>query len=58
VHRAAVFGDYLHLSVDDAAADGARVVGALRAAGFEVGEVRRIVPTLEDVFIERIAAAG
>ena len=58
VHRAAVFGEHLHLSVDDPAADGARVVGALRAAGFEVGEVRRIVPTLEDVFIERIAEAG
>jgi len=53
-----VFGEHLHLSVDDPAADGARVVGALRAAGFEVGEVRRIVPTLEDVFIERIAEAG
>ncbi|HEY6866048.1 MAG TPA: ABC transporter ATP-binding protein [Candidatus Eisenbacteria bacterium] len=58
VHRAAVFGDLLHLSVATDAADGGRVVAALGAAGFRVGEVRRIVPTLEDVFIERIAEAG
>ena len=58
VHRAAVFGDDLHLSVDHAVADGARVAAALREAGFTVGEVRRIVPSLEDVFIERIAEAG
>jgi ABC-2 type transport system ATP-binding protein len=58
VRRAAVFGDRLHLSVDPASADAARVADALRAAGFTVGEVRRIVPTLEDVFIERIAGAA
>ena len=34
------------------------VVAALRQAGYEPGEARPIVPSLEDVFIERIAAAG
>ena len=58
VHRAAVFGDNLHLSVDPAGGDGARVLDELRRAGFAAGEVRRILPTLEDVFIERIAGAA
>ncbi len=58
VIRAAVFGDQLHLTVASAAADGPRVAEALRAAGYTVGEPRRIVPSLEDVFIERIAEAG
>ncbi len=57
VTRAAIFGDRLHLTVDDEAATGARVTAALAAAGFAPGDVRRIVPSLEDVFIERIAEA-
>jgi ABC-2 type transport system ATP-binding protein len=58
VRRAAVFGDRLHLTVDAEAGTGARVVAALVAAGHTVGEAKRIVPTLEDVFIERIAGAA
>ena len=57
VRRAAVFGDRLHLSVGSAAADGPAVTAALRQGGFEPRESRRIVPSLEDVFIERIAEA-
>jgi ABC-2 type transport system ATP-binding protein len=57
VRRAAVFGDRLHLTVDSESATGPRTVAALRAAGHEPGEIRRIVPSLEDVFIERIAEA-
>jgi hypothetical protein len=52
-----VFGDRLHLTVDDESVTGPRVAAALRAAGLEPGEIRRIVPSLEDVFIERIAEA-
>ena len=52
-----MFGDRLHLTVDDEAAAGPRIAAALRAAGHEPGEIRRIVPSLEDVFIERIAEA-
>jgi ABC-2 type transport system ATP-binding protein len=57
VRRAAVFGDRLHLTVDSETETGPRVIAAMRSAGFEPGEMRRIVPTLEDVFIERIAGA-
>jgi len=57
VRRAAVFGDRLHLTVDDEAEVGPRVLAALAAAGHAVSDARRIVPTLEDVFIERIAGA-
>jgi ABC-2 type transport system ATP-binding protein len=58
VRAAAVFGDRLHVTVADAAADGPRVAAGLRAAGFATGEPQVVVPTLEDVFIERIARAG
>jgi ABC-2 type transport system ATP-binding protein len=58
VRRAALFGDRLHLTVAAAATDGPAVAAALRAADFAVGEPRRIVPSLEDVFIERIAGAA
>jgi len=57
VIRAAVFGDRLHLTVASEADVMPRVLEALRAAAFTPGEPRRIVPTLEDVFIERIAEA-
>jgi ABC-2 type transport system ATP-binding protein len=56
VDSAAVFGDRLHVAVANAA-DGPRVVAALRAAGFTMGEARTVAPSLEDVFIERIARA-
>ncbi len=58
VKRAAVFGDHLHLTVAAAEADGPRVAAALRAAGFAAGEPRRVEPSLEDVFIARIAGAA
>jgi ABC-2 type transport system ATP-binding protein len=57
VRRAAIFGDRLHLTVGSAAADGPAVTAALRQAGFAAQDSRRMVPSLEDVFIERIAAA-
>ncbi len=57
VRRAAIFGDRLHLTVPSAASDGPAVEAALRQAGFAPREARPIPPSLEDVFIERIAAA-
>ncbi|MCC6350031.1 MAG: ABC transporter ATP-binding protein [Candidatus Eisenbacteria bacterium] len=55
VRRAAVFGDWLHVT---AAGDApARVQAALLAAGCEVSEHRPIEPTLEDVFLDRVAGA-
>ena len=56
VRSASVFGDRLHVAVADAA-EAPRIVAALRAAGFAAGEARAVAPTLEDVFIERIARA-
>jgi ABC-2 type transport system ATP-binding protein len=58
VRSASVFGDRLHVAVEDGARDAPRVTAGLRAAGFTVGEARTVAPTLEDVFIERIARAG
>ncbi|RPH53402.1 DUF4162 domain-containing protein, partial [bacterium] len=57
VRRAALFGDRLHLTVASVEADGPAVEAALRQAGFAPREVHRIEPSLEDVFIERIAGA-
>jgi ABC-2 type transport system ATP-binding protein len=57
VRRAALFGDRIHATVATAAEAGPALVAALREAGFEPGEPRKIVPSLEDVFIDRIAAA-
>jgi ABC-2 type transport system ATP-binding protein len=58
VRRAAVFGDRLHVTVDSAERDGPAVEAALREAGLEVFEVRAVVPSMEDVFIDRIAHKG
>jgi ABC-2 type transport system ATP-binding protein len=55
VGRVTVFGDRLHVKAPGAAEE--ELVRALRGAGFHVGAAERIVPSLEDVFIERIATA-
>jgi ABC-2 type transport system ATP-binding protein len=57
VRRAALFGDRLHVTVDAAAEAGPALAAALREAGFHPGTPRPIVPSLEDVFLESIAAA-
>jgi ABC-2 type transport system ATP-binding protein len=57
VERAAVFGDRLHLVVEDAARVTPVVQRALAEAGFAVTEIRPIAASMEDVFIERIAQA-
>jgi ABC-2 type transport system ATP-binding protein len=56
VRRAALFGDRLHLTMAETA-EAPALAAALREAGFHPGEPRPILPSLEDVFIERIAAA-
>jgi ABC-2 type transport system ATP-binding protein len=55
VSLAAIFGDSLHLTVDDAARRGPEIERALRSAGFAVRESAAISPGLEDVFIARLA---
>jgi len=51
------FGDRLHVSVASAAELAPRLEASLGAAGIAVTSLRSAAPTLEDVFIERIAAA-
>ncbi len=53
--RVQLFGDRLHARID-AESSRAALVEGLRAAGVEVGAVRQITPSLEDVFIELTAA--
>jgi ABC-2 type transport system ATP-binding protein len=57
VLRAAVFGDRLHVIVGDAAQAAPWLERALRDAGLAPSDVRPVVPSLEDVFIDRIAGA-
>jgi ABC-2 type transport system ATP-binding protein len=57
VRRAAVFGDRLHLMVESAGRQGPAVARSLRDAGFNVRAADPVAPSLEDVFIERIAGA-
>jgi ABC-2 type transport system ATP-binding protein len=58
VRGAQLFGDTLHVTVDEAATAGAALAAALLAAGHPVHQMARIPPSLEDVFLARIAGAG
>jgi ABC-2 type transport system ATP-binding protein len=53
--RVQLFGDRLHVHAADEDAKGP-VVEALQAAGLDVASIRPIAPTLEDVFIDLLAA--
>ena len=55
VELASVFGDRLHLAVDDAVRRAPEVTRALKEAGFDAAEASPIEPSLEDVFIARLA---
>lgn len=57
VRRAVVFGERIHVVVGAAEHDTERIVAALGGAGFEVGGAQSIEPSLEDVFMDRIASA-
>ena len=50
-----LFVERLHLSVRSADADSPAIAEALREADFQVRGVRPLFPSLEDVFIERLA---
>ncbi|HEY3247500.1 MAG TPA: ABC transporter ATP-binding protein [bacterium] len=52
-----VFGDRLHVLVDTSGDAIPVLREALRAGGVEVVQIRRIAPSLEDVFVSRLAAA-
>jgi ABC-2 type transport system ATP-binding protein len=54
VIETSIFGTYLHVSVADEADGRARVREALAGRGIGVVRIDRIMPSLEDVFIQRI----
>lgn len=60
ITSAQVFGDRLHVWIDDGDADAATrsVTSAVTAAGLAPTTLRPIVPSLEDVFIARLSAAA
>ncbi len=58
VVRAGMFGRELHVTVHDATAGERAIRERLRAAGVEATAVHPVEPSLEDVFIARIEAAG
>jgi ABC-2 type transport system ATP-binding protein len=58
VRRAAVFGDSIHVTLDSRQRDWPKVQSALKAQGVELAQVHDIEPSLEDVFIDRVATAG
>ncbi|MEW5791162.1 MAG: ATP-binding cassette domain-containing protein [Pseudomonadota bacterium] len=55
VKRAAIFGDRLHVTVASAEQDAPMLEAALREAGLGAGPMDRVPPSMEDVFIDRIA---
>lgn len=57
VRRASVFGDRLHVVVDSADAERSGLAARLAEWGLDSVEVHPIEPSMEDVFIERLAAA-
>jgi ABC-2 type transport system ATP-binding protein len=57
VRRSAVFGDRIHVSASSAEKAAPAIRRALEAAGFAVASVELTPPSMEDVFIERVAEA-
>ena len=55
---ASLFGRSVHLAGPSAGEDGPRVRALLVACGIQVQDVREIEPSLEDVFISAVTAAG
>jgi ABC-2 type transport system ATP-binding protein len=58
VRRSAVFGDQIHVSTASAEKAAPEIRRALEAAGFAIASVEVAPPSMEDVFIERVAEAG
>jgi ABC-2 type transport system ATP-binding protein len=58
VHDAAMYGRTVHAVVADVENARRVIAKRLEAKGIRVGPMRQIAPTLEDVFVARIRAAG
>ena len=57
VRRAELFGDTLHVVVGSRESDWPAAAAAIVAGSVDVLDVREIEPSLEDVFIDRVASA-
>jgi hypothetical protein len=57
VRRAELFGDTLHVVVGSRERDWPAAAAAIVAGSVDVLDVREIEPSLEDVFIDRVASA-
>jgi ABC-2 type transport system ATP-binding protein len=55
VRRAALFGELLHVTLGDRARDWPAARARLAEAGIDLLDMHEIEPTLEDVFMERVA---
>jgi ABC-2 type transport system ATP-binding protein len=58
VLEAGMFGRVVHVAVMDADAARASIPAALEAAGIRVDGIETVEPSLEDVFVARVRAAG
>jgi ABC-2 type transport system ATP-binding protein len=58
VLEAAMFGRALHVTVDDARRARLELPTLLAERGHPVRDLREVVPSLEDVFVSRVRAAG
>jgi ABC-2 type transport system ATP-binding protein len=58
VIEAAMYGRSLHVTVEDAATVGPALTSLLANRGHRVGAIRDVLPSLEDVFVSRVRAAG
>jgi ABC-2 type transport system ATP-binding protein len=58
VRRAALFGDSIHVSMTSKDRDWPVISEALASGGIEVIDAHDVVPSLEDVFIERVARSA
>jgi len=56
VRRAALFGETIHVTLNDKARDWPEVRVALTTAGLDLIDVQDVEPSLEDVFIEKVSA--
>jgi ABC-2 type transport system ATP-binding protein len=57
VRRAVLFGDTIHVTIEDAGRDWRAILPVLERAGIDAAEVALIDPVLEDVFMDLVAPA-
>lgn len=58
VQKTSLFGTSVHAVLRPGAGDGAALAARLRAAGFDVGSITPVPPSLEDVFLDVVERAS